>query len=57
MCFLTFLNEVITDLNALVAALIKLPRGGGELIFSNSLHDPYPARLKAVLGQREASQL
>ncbi len=28
------------------------PKGGGELIFSNGLHDPHPARLEAVLDSK-----
>jgi hypothetical protein len=55
--FLKFFKEVTADLNALVTALIELPKGSSELIFDNSLPDSYPARLEAVLGQREASQL
>jgi hypothetical protein len=55
--FSTFLKVVIVDLNSLVAVFIQLPGGGGKLIFGNSLYDPYLARLKAVPGQREASQL
>jgi hypothetical protein len=53
----TFLKVVIADLNELVAALIQSPKGGGELIFDNSLHNLYPARPEALLGQQEASQL
>jgi hypothetical protein len=52
-----FLKVVIADLNALVAMLIPLLKGGGELIFGDGAHDLYPARSEAVLGQREASQL
>jgi hypothetical protein len=44
--FLVFIKEVIADLNALVAALIHLPNVFGELIFGDSLQDPYPARLE-----------
>jgi hypothetical protein len=55
--FLSFSQVVIADLLSLVAVRIQPPTGGDELIFGNSLHDPYPARLEAVLGQREASQL
>jgi hypothetical protein len=52
-CFSIFLYVVITNLNALSAVLIQLPKGGGKLISGDSLHDPYPA----VLEQQEASQL
>jgi hypothetical protein len=55
--FSTALKVVFADLNALEAALIQLPKGCGKLIFGNSLHDPYQARLEAVLAQQEASQL
>jgi hypothetical protein len=51
-----FISQLISDLNALVAALINLPKGA-KLIFSDSLHDTCSARLEAVLGQQEASQL
>ncbi len=34
-----------------------LPKGVGELVFSDGPNYPLQARLEAVLGQREASQL
>jgi hypothetical protein len=45
------------DPNTHITLLIKLLKGGGELIFGDTLRDPYQANLKAILGQREASQL
>jgi hypothetical protein len=43
-------NVATVDLNTLVAELMSLPKGGGELIFGNGLDDPYPACCEAVLG-------
>jgi hypothetical protein len=47
----------MTNPNALTAVLKTMPKDTGEVVFSDGLHDPYPAHLKALLGQREASQL
>jgi hypothetical protein len=33
------------------------PESGGELVFGNGPHDPFPSALEALLGQVEASQL
>jgi hypothetical protein len=44
------------SLHAFEAALIPLPKGSGELIFSDGPHDTYPACPEAILGQQEASQ-
>ncbi len=55
-CYI-FLKVVIANPNALVAALIPTPKYGGDLIFGNSPHEPYPAHLEAGLGQREARKL
>ncbi len=52
MClFLNFLKVVITNPNTFVVALIQLPKSGSGLIYGDSLHNPYPAHLEAVLGQ------
>ncbi len=55
--FLNFPQGSHCHLNALVEVYIQPSKDGCEHVFGNRLHDPSPARLEAVLGQQEASQL
>jgi hypothetical protein len=47
MCLFLNVFKVVAVLNPLVAALIQR-KSGSELIFWDSLHDPYPAHFEAV---------
>ena len=55
--FLGFLNISTANLNTLLASLIPLPEGGGEVIFADSPDHPLPALLEGLLGEGAAGQL
>ncbi len=54
---LTFHNIFTLDPNALFAALVPLPEGGGELVFGDGVRYPFLHALEAPLGHVKASQL
>jgi hypothetical protein len=53
----TFLNIAAANLDTFLAALIPQREGSGKLFGSDSTHDPFPHRLKAVLVQSDVYQL
>ncbi len=55
--FLNFSQGSHHQFKCTCAAVIAQPKGSCKLVFSNGMHNPYPACLEAVLGQQETSQL
>jgi hypothetical protein len=51
-----YFSIFLADPNTQFASLKLSPEGGGELLFGNGAHHPFPGVLEALLGKVEVSQ-